>query len=104
MLLALGVAAAWDRALLRGARALRAIEADGPQAAVLVFADGSRAAATLGGRRRVNRYWVSLPLRAPGRRTLFVTADMLAPPRFRALRLWALWGRVPGVASGQLRP
>jgi hypothetical protein len=27
---------------------------------------------------------------------------MLAPHEFRRLRLWALWGRVPGVAGEQL--
>jgi len=104
LLLALGAVAARDRALLRGARALRAIEVGEPGVAVLVLADGSRVAAMLTGRRRVNRYWLSLPVRAPARRTLFVTAGMLGPSRFRALRLWALWGRVPGVASGQLQP
>jgi hypothetical protein len=26
---------------------------------------------------------------------------MLDGKSFRALRLWALWGKVPGVASGQ---
>jgi hypothetical protein len=38
----------------------------------------------------------------PGRRSLLVPADMLASEPGRLLRLWALWGRVPEVARGQL--
>jgi hypothetical protein len=45
---------------------------------------------------------VSLPLTGAGRRNLLVVRDMLPPGEFRALRLWALWGRVPGAAA--LRP
>jgi hypothetical protein len=45
---------------------------------------------------------VSVPLGAASRRTLLVTADMAGEREFRLLRLWALWGRLPGVASGQL--
>ena len=51
---------------------------------------------------RANRYWVSIPLEAPRRRSLLVTADMLEGRDFRHLRLWALWRRLPGVAPGQL--
>jgi hypothetical protein len=104
LLLALGLAAARDRALLRGMGAVRSIEAVGPGEAVLVLADGRRARATLRGPRRVSRFWVSLPVLAPRPRTLFLTSDMLGAERFRLLRLWALWGRVPGVAPGQLNP
>jgi hypothetical protein len=51
----------------------------------------------------VNRFLVALPLDGFLRRSILVTADMLDPGRFRLLRLWALWGRLPGVASAQLR-
>ena len=37
----------------------------------------------------------------PPRRWL-VSADMLDPDSFRTLRVWALWGKVPGVAGKQL--
>jgi hypothetical protein len=50
----------------------------------------------------VTRYWVALDTGAPMRRSVLVTAGMLQPGPFRLLRLWALWGRVPGVAPGQV--
>ena len=84
-LVALGLAAAWSRALLRGRDAVRSLEL-------------SRGA--LAGRRRyVSRFLVTLPLRG---RTLLVTADMLEPREFRHLRIWALWGELPAVAGEQL--
>jgi hypothetical protein len=85
--LALGLAAAWSRALLRGPGAVRLLE----------LAEAPPLAAAR--RRYVSRWLVTLPL---GSRTLLVTADMLAPREFRRLRLWALWGRLPGVAGEQL--
>ncbi len=102
LVLALGVAVAWDRALLRAASSPRAIEISGPDSVGLLLTDGRRVEAAVGGRRGVNRYWVSLPVGTPTRRTLLVTSEMLGSGQFRALRLWALWGRTPGVASGQL--
>lgn len=100
--LALGAAAAWDRALLRGRRSPRALELAGPGEGVLVLANGERLPVATGERPAVNRLWVSLPMGAPARRSVFVPGDMLGGREFRLLRLWALWGRVPGVASGQL--
>jgi hypothetical protein len=100
-LLALGVAAARDRALLRGPRAPRAIEiAPGGQAR-LVLADG--ATAPLGALRGIGvaRHWVALKVGSPARRGLLVTSGMLAAEPLRRLRLWALWQRQPGVAPGQ---
>ena len=49
----------------------------------------------------VSRFLVTLPV---GKRTLLITSDMLSPPEFRRLRLWALWGRLPrhSVAAEQL--
>jgi hypothetical protein len=100
-LLALGAAAAWSRALLGSAASVRAIELEGPGIA-LELASGERIVAELAGRRYVTRFVVALPVRRPSRRTILVTRDMLAADSFRALRLWALWGKVPGVAAKQL--
>jgi hypothetical protein len=94
---ALGVSAAWSRALLRSRRSVRALEIDGEKL-TLELADGERLVAA-GDRRHVSRYLVTLP--AP-RRTILVTADMLGRDLFRMLRIWALWGRLPGVAGKQL--
>jgi len=101
-LAALGVATARERALLRGARALRALRLTGPAAGELWLADGSRLAVEFGAHPRVGRHWVALAVRRPVRRTILVVAGMLDGRAFRLLRLWALWGRAPGVASGQL--
>jgi hypothetical protein len=98
-LIGLGVAAACSRALLRSAASVRGIELDGESIA-LKLASGDRFVAELAERRYVTRFVVALPLRRP-RRTVLVTSDMLAPDSFRALRLWALWGKV-AVAAKQL--
>jgi hypothetical protein len=103
LVVALGAAAAWDRALLRGRSAPREIEAAGAGAAALRLASGERIAIAGGRPAAVSRWWVSLPLQARRRRALFIAGDMLTPEEFRRLRLWALWNRAPGVASGQLR-
>ena len=63
--------------------------------------DGRRLSAELGASRHVSRFAVTLPLRRPTRRTILITADMLAAEEFRRLRLWALWGKLP-VAAKQL--
>jgi hypothetical protein len=81
--LALGLAAAWSRALLGSRNSVRAIEL-GEAGATLELAGGERLPAQL------------------GPRTLLVTADMLSDDSFRSLRIWALWGRLPGVAAKQL--
>jgi hypothetical protein len=100
-LLALGVAAAWSRALLRSSGAVRAMEIGGPQP-VFQLASGESFAADVATRRYVTRYLVALPLRRPFSRTLLVTADMLGAQEFRRLRIWALWNRLPAVAAKQL--
>jgi len=101
LILALGGLSAWNRALLRGANAPRAIEIQPSSAASLVLANGERLAVRAVGGVGVTRYWVALaPLSLAGRSTL-ITAGMLGPASARILRLWALWGRTPGVASGQ---
>lgn len=102
LLIALGAASAWDRALLRGRRSPRAIEIPGSGKAVVVFANGEAAAAKAAHGTGVTRHWVALNTGAPMRHGVLVTADMLRPGPFRLLRLWALWGRLPGMASGRL--
>ena len=99
----LGVAAAWSRALLRSRDSVRAIQLGGEQP-VFELAGGESLRAAVGHRRYVTRFVVTLPLSRPLGRTLLVTADMLGAQEFRRLRLWALWGRLPGVASAQLAP
>ena len=102
LLTALGVAAAWDRALLRGARAARAIEIQPSGGALLVLANGETAAVEPVRGVGVTRHWVALGCGAPARRAILVTAGMLGPGPFRRLRLWALWGKAAGVAWRQL--
>jgi len=104
LLPALGVLSAWDRALLRGTRSPKTIEIRGSGKAVLRFADGRTAAVEPVRGIGLNRYWVALKCGAPARRGVLVTAGMLRPEPFRLLRLWALWGKLPGVASRQHTP
>jgi hypothetical protein len=92
----LGCVTAWDRALLRGRRSVRALEIGGPEDVLLEFSDGTRRAARSPRRRHVSRFGVGLRLVGLRRRSLFVWAGMLDPVAARRLRLWALWGRVPG--------
>ncbi len=100
-LMALGLAAAWSRALLKSASSVRAIELEAGGAS-FELAGGQRFAAQLAGRRYVNRFMVALPVQAPARRTVLVTLDMLGDESFRVLRIWALWGKLPQVAAKQL--
>jgi hypothetical protein len=96
----LGVAAAWSRALLRSPASVRAVEISGESLA-LELGDGMKVAAEAAERRFVSRFVVTLPMRRP-RRTILVSAGMMAADDFRRLRIWALWGRLPGVAAAQL--
>ena len=96
LLVALGLAAAWSRALLRSARSVRALEIGG-DVLVLELADGQRIAAAPPQRCYVSRIAVVLPVR----RTVLVAAGMLTPAEFRRLRVWALWRKLP-VAGKQL--
>jgi hypothetical protein len=100
-LLALGAASAWLRALLRSSASVRAIELEA-SGVVVELADGERIAAQVGKRRHVSRLTVTLALQRPLRRTLLVSRDMLSADSFRLLRIWALWGKLPGVAAKQL--
>ena len=102
-ILALGIAAAWARALHGSGASVRALELSGKEI-LLALKDGRRVQAELGASRHVSRFMVTLPVRSPVRRTILVTRDMLEGEEFRRLRLWALWGRLPRVAPEQLRP
>ena len=99
-LVLLGAAAAWSRALLRSSLSVRAIEISGESLA-LELRDGTKLPADAVRRRFVSRFVVTLPLRRP-RRTILVSAGMMAASDFRRLRIWALWGRLPGAAAAQL--
>ena len=101
MLVLLGLATAWGRALLASSASVRAIEIGAGQP-VVELAGGDRLGAEVASRRYVTRYVVALPLLKPFRRTLLVTADMLGREEFRRLRIWALWNRLPAVAAKQL--
>ncbi len=101
LLLVLGIALAWSRALLRSRSSVRAMELDGPQLEVLL-ASGERFRTEIPERRYVSRFAVSILLRRPVRRTILVTQDMLGGDLFRRLRIWAVWGKLPGVAAKQL--
>lgn len=98
LMVALGIATAWDRALLRAGRSVRGFEVQGPDRIVLELSSHERLASRVGSRRWVSAHLVALPIAAPLRRTLVIADDMLDPDAFRRLRLWALWGRLPGVA------
>lgn len=100
-LLALGGASAWSRALLRGRDAVRVLELGAGQVRVRL-GSGEEVEAPVAPRRYVSRLFVTLPLGAPLSRTLLVSADMLDAASFRRLRVWALWGKLPDVAAGQL--
>jgi len=80
---------------------VRAIELEGAGATV-ELADGRRIAAPVSARRYVSRIAVSLPVKAPLRRTLLISRDMLSGDSFRLLSIWALWGKLPAVAQKQL--
>ncbi len=100
--MALGCAAAWDRALLRSGRSPRLIEISPAGDARCQFADGESAPLRPLGGSAVTRYWVALRLLSARRRSLFVAAGMLPADALRQLRLWALWGRLPSAAARRL--
>ena len=101
LLLALGLATAWSRALLRSRSSVRALELDGAKVE-LRLASGESFAAELAERRYVTRFMVTLLVLRPMRRSILVTRDMLGEDLFRRLRIWAVWGKLPSVAAKQL--
>ena len=89
----LGIAAAWDRALLRNRRSVRALQIAAGDSVMLELASGERVSLRISPRRFVSRLVVILPGKWSMHRTIVVARDMLNPDSFRTLRLWALWGR-----------
>ena len=108
-IVALGMAGAWGRALLRSPSSIRGIEVRADQVRI-TLASGASMDVRVAQRRYVSRWLVTLPIVAPSRRTVLITSDMLPAASFRRLRVWALWGqlaREPGsqgafVAAEQL--
>jgi toxin CptA len=96
--LALGAAAAWNRALLRARSSIRALEIEGASL-TLELRDGRRRSVEAAARRYASRFLVAVPLRGPAGRTVLVVPGMLDAGSFRRLRLWTLWGRLPAVSA-----
>ena len=67
----------------------------------MILARGDRIAVRAVRGAGVTRLWVALAAESPTGRSVLVTAGMLGPASARVLRLWALWGKTAGVASGQ---
>jgi hypothetical protein len=101
LLAGLGARAAWTRALLRSRASARVLELEGAHATI-TLGDGGTLTGEVAARRYVSRFAVTFFLRRPARRSLLVTRDMLDADSFRRLRVWALWGRLPAVATKQL--
>jgi Membrane-bound toxin component of toxin-antitoxin system len=99
LLTGLGLAAAWDRALLRGTRSMRVLQVADDDNLTLELANADVISIRVARRRYVGKLGVILPAAVSMRRTIVVARDMLDPEAFRALRLWALWGRLPGSAA-----
>ena len=97
----LGFAAAWDRALLRGGRSVHALQIGGGDSVMLELASAERVPLRISPRRFVSGLVVILPGLSSMHRTIVIARDMLGPDSFRALRLWALWGRVPDSGTSQ---
>jgi hypothetical protein len=102
LVLGLGAVSIFDRALLRNRASPSTLELSADGAVTLGLKDGRRQVCRAGARRYVGNRWVILDLSGSRRRLLLVARDMLSPADFRRLKLWALWGRVPGAAHPAL--
>ena len=102
LVLGLGAVSIFDRALLRNRASPSALELSADGAVTLESKDSRRQVCRAGARRYVGNRWVILDLSSSPRRLLLVASDMLSPADFRRLKLWALWGRVPGAARPAL--
>jgi hypothetical protein len=99
-ILALGMAGAWGRALLRSPSSIRAIEIQAEQVRI-TLASGVSMEVRIAPRRYVSRWLVTLSIVAPTRRTVLITSDMLPAASFRRLRVWSLWGRLAREPASQ---
>jgi hypothetical protein len=97
LVLLLGAVAGWRLGLLR-ARASPAVLVLGGEGAFSVVLRDGRRIDSGPGVRFVTRRWVVLRTGSTACRTVLVAAGMLDPAALRRLRVWALWGRVPGRA------
>ena len=104
LVFALGGISARERGLLRAAGSPRAIEIHPSGAATVVLEGGERIAVRPVRGVGVTRHWVALAPASLTGRSVLVTAGMLGAANARQLRLWALWGRVTGVAPVQRLP
>lgn len=104
LLPALGLAVAWDRALLRGRKSVTGLMIESRAVLRLRTRDGSELEVRVVGRRHVSRIAVIVPVSGSMRRTIVVVRNMLDGESFRKLRLWALWGEVPGQSLDRWRP
>jgi len=95
LIFALGAAAAWNRALLRGNGAPLSLEFGPETTAVVHLAGGKRLAVRPLRGIGVTRFWVALAPVSLAGRGLLVTSAMAGKAGARLLRLWALWGRLP---------
>lgn len=95
----LGLAVAWDRALLRGRKSVTGLMIESRTVLRLRTRDGGELAVRALDRRHVSSLAVIVPVGGSMRRTIVVVRGMLDGESFRRLRLWALWGEVPGQRS-----
>jgi len=95
LLVLLGAHSAWRHALLRSARSVRSIEIAAAGQAMVERADGARLPGQVSRRRHVSRYWVAMAVRGTAANPILIAGDMLDADSFRALRIWALWNRLP---------
>ncbi len=81
---------------------MRVLQVAGEDSVILELANAEHVRLRISPRRFVSALVVILPGSPSMHRTIVVWRDMLGPDLFRALRLWALWRRVPD--TGNTRP
>ena len=97
LLVLLGGASGWRLALLRASSSPAILEL-GPEGTFALVLRGGRRIESGPGVRFVTRRWIVLRTGSAGCPTVLVAAGMLRPADLRRLRVWGLWGRVPGNA------
>jgi hypothetical protein len=99
LLLLLGAVGAWRVALLRSGNSPAAIALGREATIAIETRQGERIETVARAPRHVTRLSVILRTDARQCRTLLLTAGMMGAEEFRRLRVWALWGGVPGAAA-----